>query len=291
MKGNTVLKMGLGKAGFALSLLAVSLPAPAVQIFQDVGALAGDIQDTVDAFRAALGDPNNGNAPGTQPNGRREINWDGGGGNPNAAFGGTPFDVFRARGARFVTPGTGFFQSPPSGGPQNGLAGVFGNPTYADTFGVFSPLRLFTPVGSNITEGIFFVPGSSVLRATLSGFGVVFTDVDVLGSSRIEFFDVDDILLASQDVLPGPTPNQSLSFLGAIIEPGDQRIARVRITSGAAALGPNDVSFGGASDIVAMDDFLFGEPLQVPAPATLTLLGLGLAGLGMSVQRRKRMAE
>jgi len=35
---------------------------------------ASSIQATVDAFRTALGSPNNGNAPG----GRREINWDGG---------------------------------------------------------------------------------------------------------------------------------------------------------------------------------------------------------------------
>jgi hypothetical protein len=37
------------------------------------------IQSTVDSFRAALGDPNNGNAPGPLSGGRREINWDGGG--------------------------------------------------------------------------------------------------------------------------------------------------------------------------------------------------------------------
>jgi hypothetical protein len=37
------------------------------------------IQPTVDAFRAALGNPNNGNAPGPLAQGRREINWDGGG--------------------------------------------------------------------------------------------------------------------------------------------------------------------------------------------------------------------
>ena len=43
------------------------------------GPDAADIQATVDAFRAALGDPNNGNAPGPLASGRREINWDGGG--------------------------------------------------------------------------------------------------------------------------------------------------------------------------------------------------------------------
>src|SRR4029077_17047637 len=51
------------------------------------------IQTTGDAFRAALGDPNNGNAP-TLPTGRREINWDGGGNNFTTSPPVTPFDVF-----------------------------------------------------------------------------------------------------------------------------------------------------------------------------------------------------
>src|SRR6266478_1657185 len=50
--------------------------APAV--FQAAGPTAASIQSTVDAYRAALGDPNNGNNPEPLKNGRREINWDGG---------------------------------------------------------------------------------------------------------------------------------------------------------------------------------------------------------------------
>ena len=74
----------------------------------------------------------------------------------------TPFDVFLdTRGGQFTTPGTGLSQAPPVGGPQGGLAGLFNNPTYADIFSTFSPLRLFTPVGSNITDGLFFVPGTN----------------------------------------------------------------------------------------------------------------------------------
>ena len=65
----------------------------------------------------------------------------------------TPFNVFLdSRGGQFTTAGTGLSQAPPSGGPQGGLAGLFNNPTYGDIFSTFSPLRLFTPVGSNITE-------------------------------------------------------------------------------------------------------------------------------------------
>ena len=83
------------------------------------------------------------------------------------------------RGAGFTTPGTGLSQAPPSGGPTNGLAGLFNNPTYGTTFSTFSPLRLFVPAGSNITDGLFFLPGTNGgTRATVTGFGAVFTDVD-----------------------------------------------------------------------------------------------------------------
>jgi len=81
------------------------------------------IQGTIDSFRAALGDPNNGNAPGPLASGRREINWDGGGPPVDAnSPGGTPFNVFlNTRGGQFITSGTGFLQGPPSGGSNGGL--------------------------------------------------------------------------------------------------------------------------------------------------------------------------
>jgi hypothetical protein len=163
------------------------------------------IQATVDAFRAALGNPNSGNAPGPLPSGRREINWDGGGVNTNAP-GPTPFDAFlNIRGARFTTPGTGFVQAPPSGGPDNGLVGFFGNPTYGTTFGVFSQPRVFTPVGSNVTDGLFFIPGpsGSTVPATVSGFGAVFTDVDSANITKIDFFNENGALLTEAFVPAG----------------------------------------------------------------------------------------
>ena len=245
-------------------------------VFQAAGPNALSIQSTVDAFRAALGNPNNGNAPGVLASGRREINWDGGGANDTTTAPVTPFDVFlNTRGGQFTTPGTGLSQAPPAGGPQGGLAVLFDNPTYAMIFSTFSPLRLFTPVGSRITEGLFFVPGTNGGDpATVSGFGAVFTDVDRpagsgparnrRASTLIQYFgtaaaddddDDDDEKLLFKGVVPASPGDGSLSFFGIVFK--DARIARVRITSGNVAPGPDDDR---KHDVVVMDDFLYGEP-------------------------------
>jgi hypothetical protein len=98
----------------ALAVLLGPGRAAADPIVFEVGGNANpaSIQGTVDAFRMALGNPNNANDPGPLGVGRREINWDGGGATARAD-GGTPFLVFQdTRGATFTTPGTGFTQSP-----------------------------------------------------------------------------------------------------------------------------------------------------------------------------------
>jgi hypothetical protein len=233
-------------------------------VFQAAGPNAASIQSVVDQFRAALGGVNNGNAAGPLAGGRREINWDGGGSSATA-IAPTPFEGFLiTRGARFTTEGTGFVQAPPSG-----LAATFGNPTYADIFKPFSALRLFSPVDGNVTRARFFVPGGGDLAATTTGFGAVFADVDQQDGDRsgdddhgghkshgslIEYFGVRGDLLYSS-VVPASPGDATLSFFGIIFK--DARIARVRITAGDAAPGPNDTR---KRDIVVMDDFIYGEP-------------------------------
>jgi hypothetical protein len=260
--------------GLASMLLSVSEPAHAQAkddvppvVFQAAGANAASIQSSVDAFRAALGDPNNGNNPGPLPKkGRREINWDGG--NPNVLDTTAPVNPFlvflNTRGSQFKTPGLGLSQAPPSGGPQGGLAVLFGNPTYGTIFRAFSPSRLFTPVGSNVTEASFSIPGTNgTVPATVRGFGAVFADVDQpdgVGagakhpSTRIQYFDRDNKLIFASFV-PASPGNGSLSFFGILFD--DARIASVRITTGDVAPGPNDDRH---HDIVMMDDFIYGEP-------------------------------
>jgi hypothetical protein len=237
-------------------------------IFQAAGPSIESIQGMVDAYRAALGDPNNGNAAGPLSSGRREINWDGGGAD-NTTAPVTPFTGFlNTRGGQFTTLGVGLSQAPASGGADGGLETLFGNPTYGATFRAFSPVRLFTPVGSNLTEAAFFIPGTNGAEpATVAGFGAVFTDVDEsdgIGprlrranprgdSTRMEYFDRDGNLIFSSFV-PASPGDASLSFFGILFD--DARIARVRITTGNVAPGPDD----GEVDIVMMDDFLYSEP-------------------------------
>ena len=256
--------------GLAAVVLAVPTGATAFTIFSDSGANAAAITDTVDAFRAALGNPNNANNAGPLANGRREINWDGGG--PPVIDGtapATPFTVFQnTRGATFTTPGTGLTQAAATGGL---LSLDLINPQYAALFAPFSPNRLFAPIGSNITDGVFSIPGTGgTVPAGVRGFGVVFSDVDLAGTS-LAFTTTT----GATSQLPVATflGNQTFSFLGAFLDPAEGLITSVRIITGTSALGPSESS---SVDLVVMDDFLYGEPQGVPQPATLLLLAVGL---------------
>jgi len=271
-----------------LLLLVFSLPSnvfAAPVLFSAAGAAAVDISGAVNDFRTALGNPNNANAAGPLASGRREINWDGGG--TANTQGGNPFEAFEnIRGAEFTTPapGTGFLQAPPSGGVDNGLAGFFSNASYGTIFTTFSAARLFTPVGNNVTDVVFSIPGTmGGTPATVSGFGAVFTDVDLANTTTLQFFNLLNMSLGTFNV---PTANNGLSFLGVSFNAGEQ-VARVRITTGNTALSAT-ANDGGGIDVVAMDDFLYSEPVAqtvVPEPATIFLVG---AGGVMAAARRLR---
>lgn len=256
--------LGAAQPALAQSDAASARGFEAPSVFQAAGPSAESIQSTVDQFRARLGAVNNLNSAG-QTSGRREINWDGG--NPAivaTALGGTPFTVFlNTRGANITTRGSGFVQATPAG-----LAATFGNSSYATIFRAFSQSRLFSPIGSNVTQVEFFVPGSNgSTPATSTGFGVVLTDVDSPdgsgpvgrrgnrhASTLIEYFGVHGELLFSSNA-PAAPGNGNFSFIGIVFN--DARIARVKIVAGNAAPGPNDAN---GLDIVMMDDFLYGEP-------------------------------
>jgi hypothetical protein len=261
----------------AMSLMALSIGEALAQstdphtfeppaVFQAAGPSIASIQASLDQYRLALGGDNNGIAKGPLTSGRREINWDGGG-STATSLAGTPFTQFLdGRGSLFVTPGSGFVQAPPSG-----LAQTFANTTYEKVFQAFSPGRLFSSIGSNVTVVTFFVPGSAGgLVATTRGFGAIFSDVDLpdgsgpagkrgnrKASTLVEYYGLDGGLLYSSFV-PASPGDAGFSFLGITFK--DARVASVRITAGDVAPGANDER---PHDIVMTDDFIYGEPQVV----------------------------
>jgi hypothetical protein len=217
---------------------------------------AGDIQAQVDEFRALLG-PDNEGAPDGDPEGRREINWDA---VPDefAAPNELPADFFNsdedptARGAVLETPGDHVAVSADGANPE-GAPVRFGdvNPAYGEEFTTFSEERLFSPIGSNLVDLSFRVPGTDTPAVT-RGFGAVYTDIDAAENTAFEYFDSDGESLGQ---FAAPVSEGGLSFLGvAFPEPV---AARVRIEYGNGKLGPDET---GDYDVAVMDDFIYGEP-------------------------------
>jgi hypothetical protein len=220
---------------------------------------SGDVRPAVNRFRRRLG-PNNGGAPGGRARGRREIDWDA---VPDAlaAPHALPGDFFnaaaapRARGAVLATPGDHVAVSADAANPD-GAAVRFGdvNPSYPDQFRTFSAERLFSPIGSNVVNLRFRVPGTR-RRAVVRGFGAVYTDVDRREGTSFRYYDARGRLLGSYAV---PVSRGGLSFLGVRFPRAV--VARVRIEYGSATLGPDD---GARYDVAVMDDFIYGEPRAV----------------------------
>jgi hypothetical protein len=245
------------------------------------GPDAASIQAVVDQYRADLGNLNP-NVVGSLGSGRREINWDG---TPDAfsAPNDLPGNFFNSnspRGAVFTTPGTAVQVSADSDNPTS-TPPLFANinASYANTFKTFSPQRLFSPIGSNIVDLAFFVPGTNTPAVT-RGFGAVYTDVDELENTAFEYFDAAGNSLGTYST---PLSNNGLSFLGVSFS--NPVVRRVRIRYGNSALGPAD---GGSIDVAVMDDFIYGEPVAVPEPGAPAA---GVILLGWCVAPRKRRAS
>jgi hypothetical protein len=248
------------KALVLVALLAACAPAQPTQnptgsgLTPIVVSGTGDIGAVVDEYRNLLGS-DNGVEPGNKgPSGYREINWDG---VPDemAAPNFMPSDFFnapeapRARGAFFSTPGEGIQVSADSENPTSTpLYFTHINPGY--TFKTFSDERLFSPIGSNVVDLTFFVPGSNT-PAAVRGFGAVYTDVDT-NHTAFEYFDKDGNSLGTFET---PVADGGLSFLGVVFP--EPIVYRVQIRYGTAALGPEDSA---DADVAVMDNFIYGEP-------------------------------
>jgi hypothetical protein len=214
----------------------------------------GDIIGVINDFRNVLGNLNT--TPGAT-SGRREINWDGvpdnmvGQALPNDFF--NPTDVgapiARQRGLIYAA-GVGEFQVSSSN---------FSNidPASAGEFSTFSGAKTFANISTNLWPIGFQVAGETT-TAFSKGVGIVFSDVDLPGSTSLEFFEGEKSL--GKFFVPPHTTTSSFSFLG-IYFPGNERITKVQVKhDGILSDGQKDISAGGQHDLVIFDDFIYGEP-------------------------------
>lgn len=273
-------------ASLPAALLILGTQSQAATLFNGTGADTDAILGSVNAFKSALGNGSTTPNAATNTNfadGFRAINWDAAPdavSSPNNFPGGffnTDFSP-RARGMSFSTAGTGFVLSATV---ASGVGTNFSNlnASYATEFTTFSTERLFSPIGSNILDVLFFDPTNPTQGALVDGFGAIFTDVDVANQSRIEFYDVNDNLLTTAFADP---LDKGLSFTGAHFDTEGEILARARVFLGNANLGAND---GIGSDVVVLDDFIAGEMVAIPEPSsTLLLVSAGF----LAISRRKR---
>jgi len=276
-------------SSIVLSFCASSANAGIISTFEDAGLVAADIQDTVDDFRNALG-PNNGNAPvNGDPLGRRQINWDA---LPDALSDPTlfPGDFFngdsapRARGIEFKPTGTttGFLVSSTL---ASGVPVAFG---FDDFLPRFSDERLFASIGGSSFDINFYDPSDQTTKATVRGFGAVFSGLDFADTVEMQFLNLADELIGVMN--PLGTSEFDLNFAGAIFDSAE--IATVRILGGNRFLEGNGSFGGGSGDGFVFDDFIFGEPIaaEVSAPPAFSLLLLSFIGAIVS-RKRKAFVE
>jgi len=231
---------------------------PAIQ--STVVKISGDsatIVTKLDEFRALLGGSVNGTP--NQTTGRREVNWDGApvANTNNNTF---PLDFFnntdpagsnvRKRGLQYVNNGTLIRLD------SSDFSEI--DASYAGQFEPFSRKKMIIPVGTNVSEIVFKVAGTTT-DASVKGFGVIFSDVDDANSTFVEFFNGTKSLGVFK--VPATAGSAKYSFLG--VQFPVEKITRLKITSGNAALaaGVKDVTDGGTKDLVAIDDFQYSEPL------------------------------
>lgn len=223
------------------------------------GAGRTEVADAIARYKGLIGGADNGGEPGARDSGFRTITWDA---IPDEVAAPNLYvsDFFnattapRARGAVITTDGDGLMVSADADNPT-ATPPRFGqlNPSYEQVFAPFSEARLFSPVGSNVADLEFFVPGTPQ-PAAVRGFGAVYLDVDT-DHTAFEYFDVDGRSLGSYGA---PVADGDVSFLGLLFD--EPVIHRVRITYGTVALGPGD---GGDADVAVMDDFVFSEPRAI----------------------------
>ena len=229
------------------------------------GATAS-IQGQVDAFRTALGTLN-ANVAGSFGSGRREINWDAvpaGFSDPNPL----PGNFFNSNSPR------GLVMTQDAGS----LLVTTSTGLLADSF-PFSTTKIFGLTGAGkFLDITFFVPGTATV-ATTRGFGAIFLDADG-GTHSIEAFRANGTSAGVFQVPNATVSSGGFSFLGIYGDAGEQ-FSRFRLNLGSAGnfllAGETGgcTAAGNGNNCVAVDDFIYGEPVAVPEPGTWSMLIAG----------------
>jgi hypothetical protein len=245
----------------AMASAASALPP---EVFTGVGGnntsvIPGSANAALSAFEAGIGGTNNQGTPGAHANGFRTINWDGVPeefAEPRALPGG----FFLSRGATLSTSGDSLRVSASGGSSPPVFADI--NTTYSGDFFAFSPTRIFSPLGSVVTD-VQFSPAGGSAPATVAGFGAIFLNVQSPNTSGIAYFDPSGAMLG-RFFAPTGTKQQA-EFLGVLF--GTERVARVEITSGTSPLSGATNDGPPGVNVVALDDFAYAEPQPLPGPA------------------------
>lgn len=250
-------------SSFALVLAVTSVSAEQVN-FVASGADSGALTGQIVGLRLAIGGANNG-VGGSYTSGRREIDWEvtENFASPNN-FVNTYYNFISPRG--LILDGgysSGSLRVSAGIGNQNNMPLRFGeiDQSYTAMFKTYSGQRLLAGTGNansddpHFIEVSFVIPGSTI-PATVKGFGVVFTDVDAIGNAVVKCFGADGRELGFS--VAATPANNGLSFVGIAFNEGE-RIAKVRIVSGDRELAQGNTD-GGGRDMIAMDDFIYGEP-------------------------------
>ena len=216
----------------------------------------GNIQGSLDKFRSVLGGSLN-TTPGAV-GGYREVNWDAvpdeliGKPMPTNFFN-TPGDNVPASQQRGLTyePGSGEFRI-------SATNFIEVNSTTSGEFTPFSGEKTFANVNANLWVIEPEVPGKAE-AATIQGFGIVFSDVDVANSTSMEFFNEGKSL--GKFFAPVHSSTSSFSFLGVYFK--DEKVTSVRVShQGPLATAGKDVSDGGTADLLILDNFIYDEPVK-----------------------------
>jgi len=217
-------------------------------------AATGDINSSLDQFRHLLGDQLN--TTTGQVTGRREANWDG---VPEQLLSkklpadflnpvGEQAPVANQRGLIYSTGGN--FQV-----SKNNFAEI--NPEATGQLSSFSGDKSFANVSSSLWDVEFQVAGKTE-SAFVRGFGVVFSDVDLPNSTSMEFFS--DQRSLGKYFVPAKQ-GSNFSFLGVYFK--NEKVTRITVThDGHLDQGQKDISDNGPADLVAMDNFLWNEPVK-----------------------------